>query len=42
MDRLNHVNLWWIFPRLIAAGAVGGGAFEATSCLITWTRGRRT
>lgn len=42
MDRLNHIPLWWIFPAVVAVGAIGGGAFEATRCLIGWARGRRT
>ncbi|HEY9372834.1 hypothetical protein [Streptomyces sp.] len=42
MDRLNHLNLGWLYLGLVAAGALGGGLFAAVTCLIDWARGRRT
>lgn len=42
MDAVNHWSWWWIFPAVVAAGVVGGGAFEATRCVIDWAHRRRT
>jgi hypothetical protein len=41
-ERLQHLNLGWLYVALIAAGALGGGLSAAVSCLIDWRRGRRT
>lgn len=42
MDRLNDLNLVWLWLAAVAAGAVAGGITAAFHCLIDWARGRRT
>jgi hypothetical protein len=42
MDRINHLNLGWLWLAVVAAGAAAFGLYAAVSCLIDWARGRRT
>ena len=42
MDRINHLNLGWLWLLAVGAGAAAGGLYAAVDCLIDWARGRRT
>ncbi|MFJ7963187.1 hypothetical protein [Streptomyces sp. NPDC096324] len=42
MDRLQHLNLGWLYVALIAAGAIGGALGAALSLLADRKPGRRT
>ncbi|MEU9470486.1 hypothetical protein AB0D78_28480 [Streptomyces avermitilis] len=39
-ERLQHLNLGWLYLALIAAGAVGGGIAEAVHLLVERRGGR--
>lgn len=42
MDRLNDINLAYLWLAAVAAGAVAGGITAAVNCLIDWAHRRRT
>ena len=40
MDRLNHINLAYLWLAAVAAGAIAGGLYAAVDSLVRYTRDR--
>jgi hypothetical protein len=42
MDRLSHLNLWWLCSAGVAFVAACFGAVAGIGWLLNWVHGRRT